>query len=116
MSVIEPAYAYRAVVRSIYDGDTLRADLDLGFGTWLHNQSLRLHGVDTAEIRGPERAHGLASRAWLEQRIPPGTSIIVQTFKDATGKYGRYLAMIWHEKINMNNELLARGLADPYPA
>ena len=115
MSFVEPAYTYRAVIRSIYDGDSIRVDVDLGFGAWLHNLPIRLHGVDTPEVRGPERVQGLASKAWLEQRVPPGTKVILETIKDATGKYGRYLAVVWHEGISMNDELLAQGLAKPYP-
>ena len=45
-------YTYKANIRSIYDGDSCRVDLDLGMSVWLHNQSIRLYGIDTAEIRG----------------------------------------------------------------
>lgn len=116
MSVVEPAYTYRAKVRSIYDGDTIRVDLDLGFGVWLRNQSLRLANIDTPEIRGVERPQGLISKAWVVERIPAGTDIIVQTFKDKTGKYGRWLAVIWHDGVNLNDEMVKLGLAEPYPA
>lgn len=52
-------YTYRALVKSIYDGDTLRADIDLGFGVILADQSLRLLGIDTPEIKGVERPQEL---------------------------------------------------------
>ena len=114
MSNIEPAFTYRAIVRSIYDGDTIRVDLDLGLGTWVHNQPLRLQGIDTPEVRGPEREQGLLSRDWLRRRTPPGTVVVVQTLKDAKGKYGRYLAVLWHDGINLNAEMIRQGLAAPY--
>ncbi|MBM9593824.1 thermonuclease family protein [Roseitranquillus sediminis] len=114
MPLIEPAYTYRGVIRSIYDGDTIRVDLDLGFSTWIRDQSLRLYGIDTPEVRGPERPQGLVSKAWLEARIPPETHVIVETLKDKTGKYGRYLAIIWHEGVNLNEALVAEGLAERY--
>ena len=114
MPLVEPAYTYRASVRSIYDGDTIRVDLDLGFGTWIHNQPLRLFGIDTPEVRGPEREAGLLAKEWLQERIPPGTRVTVETFKDRTGKYGRYLAVIWHDGINLNDSLVEEGLAEPY--
>ena len=116
MPVVEPAYTYRAVVRSIYDGDTIRVDLDLGLGTWVRNEPLRLDGIDAPEVRGPEREQGLLSKDWLMQRIPLGRSIIVQTRKDSTEKYGRYLAVIWHDGINLNDEMIAQGMAVPYGA
>ena len=114
MPVSEPAYTYRAVVRSIYDGDTIRVDLDLGLGTWIHNQPLRLHGIDAPEVRGAERERGTVSRDWLQRRIPPGTRIIVQTLKDVRGKYGRYVAVVWHDGVDLNSELVAEGLAEAY--
>lgn len=115
MPVSEPAYTYRAVVRSIYDGDTIRVDLDLGLDTWVHNQPLRLHGIDAPETRGAEREQGRVARDWLLDRIPPGTGIIVQTVRDTRGKYGRYLAVIWHDGVDLNNELVTEGLAAVYP-
>ena len=114
MPVTKPAFTYRASIRSIYDGDTIRADLDLGFGTWIKNQPLRLYGIDTAEVRGPEREAGLVAKRWLEARTPPGTPVIVETIKDRTGKYGRYLAVIWHEDVNLNEALIKEGLAETY--
>jgi len=44
-------YHYRAVYRSNYDGDTLKLDISIGMGEWLHNQSFRLYGIDTPELR-----------------------------------------------------------------
>jgi len=109
-----PAYTYRAVVRSIYDGDTIRVDLDLGFGIWLHDQALRLTEIDTPEIRGVERPDGLRAKAFVEDMIPPGTEVIVRTFKDRTGKYGRWLAEVWRGVVCVNAALMAAGLAVPY--
>ena len=48
-------YEYRAVVTKVYDGDTITADVDLGFNTWRHDESLRLVGIDAPEMRGNER-------------------------------------------------------------
>jgi len=109
-------YFYRAIVRSIYDGDTIRADIDLGFNTWLMNEQLRLANIDTPEIRGEERPYGLVSKSFVEDQIPPGTEIYVMTEKDQTGKYGRYLATIFYGETmtNLNEELVLNGLAEQY--
>lgn len=69
MPVVEPAFTYRAIVRWIYGGDTIRVDLDLGLGTWVRNEPLRLDGIDAPEVRGPERERGRLSKDWLMQRI-----------------------------------------------
>lgn len=87
-------YHYRAKVISVYDGDTVRANIDLGLDTWTHNQPLRLSGLDAPELRGETREAGLAARAYLTSLI--GTNpIIVETVKDDREKYGRLLVTIW---------------------
>jgi endonuclease YncB( thermonuclease family) len=42
-------YFYKAEVRDVHDGDTVTADIDLGFSTWLHDQKLRLYGINAPE-------------------------------------------------------------------
>jgi micrococcal nuclease len=48
-------YTYKAKVLSVYDGDSLRLDIDLGFKVVMQNQRVRLLGIDTPEVRGEER-------------------------------------------------------------
>jgi micrococcal nuclease len=109
-------YTYRALVKSIYDGDTLRVDIDLGFGVILADQSLRLLGIDTPEIRGVERPQGIISRDFVVERIPVGSYITITTVKDRKEKFGRYLATVYYgeEQKNLNEELLSSGMATPY--
>ncbi len=40
--ILKRDYVYDARVVSVYDGDTIRVDIDLGFNLWLHNESIRL--------------------------------------------------------------------------
>ncbi len=109
-------YTYKAFVRSIYDGDTIRVDIDLGFGVILADQSLRLLGIDTPEIKGVERPQGLMSRDFVVERIPVGSYITITTVKDRKEKFGRYLATVFYgeEQKNLNEELLSSGMATPY--
>lgn len=111
-----PAYTYRATVVSIYDGDTMTVDLDLGLGIWQRGQKLRLYGIDTPELRGPERPEGLRVRDAVFTACPVGSEIIVQTMKDKTGKYGRWLAIVWtpHLPISLNEWLVDEGMAEIY--
>ena len=113
-AISRPDYVYRAIVRSIYDGDTIRIDVDLGLRTWIRNEQVRLAGIDAPEIRGEERPQGLAARDWLAARIPSGTAILIQTYKDARGKYGRWLVDIWHDDVLVNQEMVELGLALAY--
>ncbi|NOX37951.1 MAG: nuclease [Calditrichaeota bacterium] len=115
MNRLDFLYHYRATVVSVYDGDTLRVDIDLGLNTWIRNEKVRLARIDAPEIRGKERARGLAARDFLRQMVL-NREIILQTIRDRKGKYGRYLGEIWLEQngqwININDQMVARGFAE----
>ena len=107
-------YAYRAIVTGVYDGDSITLDIDLGLRTWRRGLKVRLLGIDAPELRGEERRAGLYARDWLRQRIL-GAEVIVRTHRDRTGKYGRWLATIYHDGESVNDLLLEAGLAERYP-
>ena len=114
-------YGYRAIVVSIYDGDTMRSDIDLGFGVWLRNQPIRWLEIDTPELRGDERVEGLGARDRVRDLIL-GKEVILKTYKDEKGKYGRWLAEVYYEDEevlewdnSINQQLINEGYADPYP-
>ena len=44
-------YEYRCKLIKVIDGDTIDIDIDLGFGVWMKNQRIRMHGIDTPESR-----------------------------------------------------------------
>ncbi len=107
-------YHYRALITAAYDGDTVTAEIDLGLKTVVKGEKLRLHRINAPEMRGPEKVEGKASRDWLRSRIL-GKAVIIETFKDKRGKYGRYIAEIWLPEndgyTNINDELVAQGHA-----
>ncbi|MRG56373.1 hypothetical protein GF108_12370 [Phyllobacterium sp. SYP-B3895] len=112
----EPAcglYQYKARIVSVTDGDTVRADIDLGFNTWRHNEPLRLYGIDTPEMKGETKAAGQTAKEALEGRIL-GKEVILCTIKDKQEKYGRYLAEIYIGDELINDWLLEKGYAEPY--
>ena len=118
-SIEQPSYVYRATITKVYDGDTLTADLDAGFGVWLHGQKLRLYGLDTPEVRGEEREEGLAVRDFVLLKVPIGSDVLVKTYRDKKGTYGRWLAEVFYRSdhnpdgpmVSLNATLLARGYA-----
>ncbi|MFQ5588857.1 MAG: thermonuclease family protein, partial [Nitrospiria bacterium] len=87
-------YYYKGFVRSVYDGDTIRVDIDLGLSVGIKNEPVRLNRINAPEVRGRERELGLKSRDYLRERID-NKEIILQTEKDDKGKYGRYIVEIW---------------------
>jgi len=108
-------YYYRALVKYVYDGDTITVDIDLGLHAWVHDEKIRLARINTPELRGDEREQGLISRDYLRGLIDQ-KEIYLQTIKDAKGKYGRYIAEIWLEQpsdewINVNDLLVQQGYA-----
>ncbi len=107
----EGMYVYNARITSVYDGDTVTADVDLGFSVWAHGEKLRLYGINTPEVRGEEREQGLVSRDWLRDKLV-GKDVLIRTLKDKKGKYGRYLAEIYLDGVNINDQLVAEGLAE----
>ena len=102
-------YEYAAIVRRVVDGDTIDCDIDLGLRTWRMNERLRLAKINAPETRGPERPDGLASKAWLEARIPEGTEIVIQTQKDDA--FGRWIATIWRHGECLNDLMVEEGMA-----
>ena len=106
-------YRYYATVNTIYDGDTItEARVELGLETE-RLMKFRLSGINTPELRGDSKAEGIIARDRLIELVL-GRRIVVQTDKDKTGKYGRYLATLYARNWNVNNLLLEEGLAVPY--
>lgn len=103
-------YTYEAKITDVYDGDTVTADIDLGFDTWMHDRKLRLNGIDAPELRGDEKEAGLKSRDALRKQVL-GKDVTLCTIKDKQGKYGRYLTNIFIGDQNINDWLVTNGYA-----
>ena len=105
-------YCYKAKCVSVYDGDTVTLDISLGFGVTMR-EKIRLLGINTPEVRGKEKLDGLISRDRLRELIN-GKDVIIATHKDKGGKYGRLLATIYLDGVDINQQLIDEGLAKPY--
>jgi micrococcal nuclease len=107
-------YTYDVIIRSIYDGDSVRVDIDLGFNNWELDMPVRFYGIDAPEIRGDERPEGLISKAWLEEHMPVGSKVLMKSHKDKSDKYGRYLATFYVDGVNINEKMVSEGFAEVY--
>lgn len=70
-----------------------------------------MYGINAPEMRGDEREQGLISRDALRAKIPAGVEVIIKTVQDKKGKYGRYLAEIYLDDLNINKWLVDDGYA-----
>ena len=90
-------YVYKALVTKVVDGDTFYADVDLGFNVTT-SVKFRLANIDTPEIYRPkndeELVRGREARGFVAERIL-GKEVIIRSYK--TGKYGRWLAVVYLE-------------------
>ena len=128
--MLEPAYAYRAKLVDVIDGDISVFLVDCGFDVWIH-ATVRFEGIDAYETtrRGSwddglseteiqdkiQRGH--AAKAIIRDRLLSAKTIIINTTRrNTTGrtkkeKYGRWLGIIWADGINLCDLLLEQNLA-----
>jgi micrococcal nuclease len=120
MTDTKDPYIYRIrSVDKVVDGDTIDADIDLGFDISI-SKRIRLAGVDTPESRTTdkyEKALGLQSKEWLKHRLEGAKDIIIKTeLPDSTEKYGRIIGHLYinGEETSLNNQMIAEGYAWNY--
>jgi micrococcal nuclease len=113
-------YIYRIrSVHKVVDGDTIDADIDLGFDISL-TKRIRLAGIDTPESRttdAKEKALGLEVKDWLKHRLEFAKDILIKTeLPDSTEKYGRIIGHLFinGETTSINNQMVAEGYAWEY--
>jgi len=113
-------YIYR--IRSIHkvvDGDTIDADIDLGFDISL-TKRIRLAAIDTPESRTSdayEKKLGLESKEWLKKKVEGAKNILIKTdLPDSTEKYGRIIGHLFinGEATSLNNQMIVEGYAWEY--
>ena len=113
-------YEYRVKVIKIIDGDTVDVDIDLGFGTWIHNERVRIMGIDTPESRTSndiEKKFGLAAKSRLQELLGETAILKTQVSKkgeDMKGKFGRILGDFMYRGTLVSRILCDEGHAVPY--
>ena len=122
MTTQRPNYIYRARVTRVIDGDTVDADIDLGFNQFKRDR-IRLMGIDTPESRTrnrDEKRLGLAAKARLKELVAAAPvvkgkkQIFLQTSKEGKGKFGRILGTLWINDEDVCAVLIREGHARPY--
>ena len=109
-------YTYKIKLDRVIDGDTIDAEIDLGFDISVKNR-IRFVGINTPESRTrdlEEKAKGLAAKDRVRQLLE-GTNTI-QLNSHGIGKYGRVLGELHidvvdgQDKVTLEsvNELLIK--------
>jgi micrococcal nuclease len=101
-------YTYRCTILKVIDGDTVDADVDLGFD--IHaKMRFRLAGINAPEMNTPE---GKAAREYLILMMPPESEFTVCTQKDRKEKFGRYLGtFLGSGSLSINQLMVEAGHA-----
>jgi micrococcal nuclease len=103
-------FTYNAKVIRVVDGDTIYAEIDLGFHVKIV-EMFRFSKIDTPEIYRPrnksELKHGQEAKIFLENLILDKDIVLVSK---KTGKYGRWIADIYLETgENVQDLLIENG-------
>jgi len=118
-------YSYQAIITRVIDGDTIVADVDLGFNIWMKDSHIRLVGINAPETRTrdlEEKARGIAAKDRLTELLDKyGPKFVVKTSLDKQwGSFKRVLGEVWvvlidepdnTEMMNINEQLVAEGHA-----
>ena len=97
------AHAYPATVAHVTDGDTLQV---CPFGDADTPVDVRLYGIDAPEKR---QEGGGRSAAFLRDLLPKGSA--VEIVERRVDKYGRAVALVYKDGLNVNAAMLKAGHA-----
>lgn len=106
-------YVYDATVVKVVDGDIVHVKLDLGCDMRIEPMKIRMNGINA---KGKNTKTGKLAMAALQELLPEGSSVRIETLKDEKEKYGRYLGVLHLPTLSqsVNAEMLSRGLVDAY--
>lgn len=102
-------YLYKGTILNWYDGDTLTADVDLGFK--IHAKvRIRLVRINSWEINDEStyrRRFARHARTFANKHFPVGSEVLINSKKK--DRYGRWLAEIEYEGTNISDFLRDSG-------
>lgn len=107
------AKSINGVVLSIHDGDTITIMPEGG----VKKSKVRLLGVDTPEIDFNGHSQGTIAeiaRETLKSILPVDAQIKIELPSGSMDSNGRYLGQIFYKGIDINLEMLSRGMGAVY--
>ena len=117
--LIPTTFAYEDVkiskVMSVYDGDTIRVNIDSFPDIIGKNIRIRLKGIDAPEIKGKcqkEIELAFMARDYLRNAINQSSQIQLRNIE--RGKYFRIVGELYIDEENISRGLIEEGLAYIY--
>jgi micrococcal nuclease len=107
-------YIYSISVNRVIDGDTISADIDLGFKIFLKDIRVRLANIDCPESRSrdtEERQFALKSKYFLSQLL---TSKAITLESHGKDKFGRVLGILFADGEAVNTKMVEANHAVAY--
>ena len=93
-------YTYKICVLKVVDGDTIDAEIDLGFDVKIKKR-IRFMGINTPESRTrdlEEKARGLAAKDRVKHLLEGCNNITLKSH--GVGKYGRCLGELFIDTVD----------------
>lgn len=109
-------WEYKADLLEVVDGDTIDVRINLGFHIFL-DQRVRLAGINCPETRTKDKAEKILGFLAKNELIKllTGKELILKTEKEHSDeKFGRMLAVVWVDGVNVNNYLVENNFAVNY--
>lgn len=103
-------YHYRARLVRVIDGNTIEADIDLGFGVFTR-QRIRLYGVDAAHRQQGGNNPELQAETQRTSGLVP-REFTVETIMNKRGKIGRVMGILHtinETPVNINEQIIEAG-------
>lgn len=112
-------YTYQCTTIRVIDGNTVDAEIDLGFNVTIR-QRIKLYGVNVADIRSNDettRNNAVASKNKLAELL--GQEFICETIMNKRGKAGRTMGKVYTldytgSKVDVNQQLIDEGYAEKF--
>lgn len=117
-------YWYKGVVARVVDGDSYHIHIDYGMNLKKESYECRGYGYDTWETRRrpsdltdalweEHKTKGKAATTFVESIMPAGSPVMVNTYRDKEGKYGRLLVRVYFHNdagwVDLMESLKANG-------
>ena len=112
--MINDIHTHEVLVTEVIDGDTIVGTMHthlLDIQLHLMDIHFRLLDINAPEKRGATKEAGEQSRDYLKSIIEGQTVLVSCEKKD---KYGRQLATVFYNGVNMNQHMIEKGYAVPY--